>query len=335
MFSFRAVVCLKGCATGFALLLFGIAIAPLPSTAQTASNSSATKVAAAPDQNDPAPWPTTQGTAETVVLSYYASLFDRLLDLIVGSDRLTVRLHEYADVVETIDRTHARVRTTGNSLTFAVPEVVVSQSVMTGSGDRFLLPERLYFDGNRAVYQDATANPPKSRLTALIESVSRTKASKLQKFEAVGYPPPAALGKLLASFATAGAREPVSYAYQGEQISYAGAQHCGFHLFKWNFDAERKTVLDQLQPPLSQGNVLAKFDGEGRVLSVVVCNLHVEGSICRSLKPFNSWATFEVVFSHEQLCQRDHLMDATDAWFRRHVIAETTAPTNADPGTEE
>ena len=323
---------LKGCATGFALLLFGSVIAPLPSTAQTAPNS---EVAAAPNQKDPTTWPTTPGTAETVVLSYYASLYDRLLGFVVDPDRLTVRLHEYTEVVEAIDRTHVRVRTTGNSLTFAVPEVVVSQSVLTGSGDRFLLPARLYFDGNRLVDQDATANPSGLRLTAQIESVSRSKASKLQKFEAVGYPPPAALGQLLASFATAGAREPVSYAYQDEQISYAGAQHCGFHLFKWNFDAERKAVLDQLQPPLSQGNVLAKFDGEGRVLSVVACNLYVEGSICRSLKPFNSWATLEVVFSHEQLCQLDDLMGATDAWFRRHVVAETTAPTNAAPGTEE
>ena len=282
-----------------------------------------------------ASWPTTPGKPSKIVLSYYyQSIWEAIGDLFNDSKDIDIVIHEYIKQLRPLGKTSVEVETSGNSISFRVPRATVSQSLSTGSGNKMHLPVRLYFDGQSvAAYDPAKDTLENGMFSARVKSMDRQTVAQQRGFIDIGFPRSATLYNLIRSFE--GTRGGTVVRDAGTKIEYAGRTHCGYHAFKWEFQKLNKLVLRDLEPPMSDGNVFAKFDEHGELSSMVACNLNGGNSACRSTGFLNDWASFEVVYSGAHLCATDRLLNSTAAWLKSRITAEATASRAHDGELED
>lgn len=275
------------------------------------------------------PWPVSWGEPQTLTISHFGGLLEAIAGSIMGRDHYTVTIHEVS-TSEPAPGYDIVAETTGNSLTFKVPTRNVIKTMMTGSGAKRVLPLSLHqYEGEITdKFEAGRCKRTKCLFTARIETPWAEGAARRR--EGRNDEPPYA-----SDIRAALHGQPVRLGHsKGWNVrnspeglfTFAGRRHCGMLVFRdgEEYSSTNQLRLKELEPPFSDGNVFVRMGKGGAVERIVTCELG--GRACRTVGFLNDWATFNVAFEDERLCEVETIVEGVSDWFNRHTVGETVAP---------
>jgi hypothetical protein len=265
-------------------------------------------------------WLVKPGRPETVVLNYYRSLSEILIEWMHVPEYYEVTIHEYTRSTP-LGSTEERVETTGNSLTFNVKAESMVTSFAAGSGAKIKLPIRLFYVNGKI--SDTGGQSDKTKVTASIYSASLREIENKRKFSYTGAPSPSSIYAARRSRQKAGNLSKPRLS--NDTVVDLHQQYCGFEMFRWEFKFARLNdlALSRIPKPFDTANIFVKFTGEHQIGTMIYCTPGSGGSICSVENFLNTWAPYTLTYDSSLVCETEDLLSEAASWMQSRIVEET------------